>query len=178
MTPDGNPSDVEHVHTGMTAAPAEVMQVGLVVRDLEKSMEAYERAFGWGPWNVYVCDEPFHHDVLLDGEPTRSTMRIATIRVGGVQLELIQPTAGPSTYTEFLDRHGEGLHHLLVVRAGDSTGGLLGDLRAQGFAIIQEGGLGGDCRYQYLDTRDALGTIVETFVGTPDPPTYVHSPGA
>ena len=155
----------------------DVVQIGLVVRDMEKSMKAYERTLGWGPWNVFVCTEPFHHDVLLDGAPAQSSMRIATTQVGGVQLELIEPLEGRSTYTEFLEQHGEGLHHLLLVRDGDSAGGLLTDLRAQGFRVLQEGGLGGgDCRYQYLDTREELGTILETFVGTPESPTYVYPP--
>lgn len=159
--------------------PAQVVQIGLIVRDLERSMDAYGRTLGWGPWNIYDCSAPFHHDVLFGGAPAASTMRIATTDVGGVQLELIQPTGGESTYTEFLERHGEGLHHMLLVREGDTTGGLLADLVSQGFEVTQEGGLGGgDCRYQYVDTRGELGTIVETFCGTPEPPTSVYPPGA
>ena len=30
----------------------------------------------------------------------------------GLQLELIQPNEEPSTWREFLDKHGEGVHHL------------------------------------------------------------------
>lgn len=36
----------------------------------------------------------------------------------GLQLELIQPNEEPSTWREFLDEHGEGVHHLAFNVAG------------------------------------------------------------
>ncbi len=39
-------------------------------------------------------------------------MKLALAQLGPVMCELIEPVQGPSSYEEFLNEHGEGLHHL------------------------------------------------------------------
>jgi methylmalonyl-CoA/ethylmalonyl-CoA epimerase len=40
------------------------------------------------------------------------SMKLALAQLGETMYELIEPLDGPNTYQEFLDTHGEGLHHL------------------------------------------------------------------
>ena len=40
----------------------------------------------------------------------------AETHVGDMGFELLQPLEGPSIYREWLDEHGEGLHHFAVMR--------------------------------------------------------------
>jgi len=39
-------------------------------------------------------------------------MRVAFAKIGDVEWELIQPLDDKSIYAEFLEKHGEGLHHV------------------------------------------------------------------
>jgi hypothetical protein len=49
---------------------------------------------------------------LFRGVPTDVSARYRFIDSGASQIELIEPLSSPSPYTEFLDGHGEGVHHL------------------------------------------------------------------
>jgi hypothetical protein len=81
--------------------------------------------------------------------------------VGDVQLELVQPVEGPSIYRDWLDRHGEGLHHLnFLVDDVDETARTLA---RQGFPSLQSGRFGPTEQkgaYNYIDIRP-LRTIWE-----------------
>ena len=107
---------------------SQIDQIGIVVRDLDRSMAQYHELLGWGPWDVFEYHAPWTHDTEIRGEPREYTMLGAETMVGSLVVELIEPTS-PSPYTEWMEKHGEGLHHLLVGWAGDlqSSGESTGD---------------------------------------------------
>src|SRR5882672_6593551 len=108
-----------HEHSHASAAPAggfPISQIAIVVRDIDEALERYNRALGWGPWNVYEHKPPALHHTFLHGKPTEFTMIGAETHVGPIVVELLQPVEGPSIYKEWLDAHGEGLHHIAVMR--------------------------------------------------------------
>lgn len=84
------------------------------------------------------------------GAPADFTCDISLSYAGDVQLELIQPVAGESIYTEFLERGGPGLHHLCFETADiDAT---LRSAGEQGIEVVQRGDMaGGSIRFAYLD---------------------------
>ncbi len=92
--------------------PIPVSQVALVVSDLEKSMRAYSETMGWGPWTIYEYHAPRLHDTIVRGAPGAFTWIGAETNVGSTYVELLQPLEGPSPFREFMDQHGEGLHHI------------------------------------------------------------------
>src|SRR5215467_4369676 len=96
-------------------APLPISQVAIVVKDIDEALERYHRALGWGPWNVYEHKPPALHDTYLHGEATDFTMIGAETHVGPIVVELLQPIEGPSIYKEWLEEHGEGLHHVAVM---------------------------------------------------------------
>ena len=59
-----------------------ITQVAAVVRDLRSSLEAYHKALGWGPWNVYEHKPPMLHSTELHGKPTEFTMLGAECHAG------------------------------------------------------------------------------------------------
>src|SRR3979490_1920251 len=104
-------------HSHGSAAPAggfPISQIAIVVRDIDEALERYNRALGWGPWNVYEHKPPALHHTFLHGKPTEFTMIGAETHVGPIVVELLQPEHGPSIYKEWLDAPGEGLHHIAV----------------------------------------------------------------
>ena len=49
----------------------------------------------------------------LRGLPIDLRMKIAFVETPSIQLEFIQPLEPNNIYTEFLEQHGEGLHHVM-----------------------------------------------------------------
>jgi len=95
----------------MPNVPIPVSQVALVVKDMEKSMREYTETMGWGPWKIYEYKAPRLHDNIVRGSRAEFTWIGAEAPVGSTYVELLQPLEGPSIFRQFMDQHGEGLHH-------------------------------------------------------------------
>jgi methylmalonyl-CoA/ethylmalonyl-CoA epimerase len=135
-----------------------VCQVGLIVRDIERSMEAYSRIFGVPKPEFIVTDGQEIAHTRYRGEPTDAQAKLAFFDMGQVTLELIEPIGGPSTWQEFLDERGEGVHHIaFFVRDTDQV---VAFLEQNDIAVIQQGDYTGG-RYTYVDSTSALGVILE-----------------
>jgi hypothetical protein len=150
----------------MTQAPdtriklGPVVQVGFVVRDALATMEAWSSRFQIGPGR-YVDWPPTPAAAATGtyrGGPGNFRMRLAFLEFGSVQLEFIQPLEGDNIYYEFLQQHGDGMHHLLFeVDDPDAVAAGLGvKVLQSGSSTIYPGAM-----WSYLDTQDALATIVE-----------------
>jgi methylmalonyl-CoA/ethylmalonyl-CoA epimerase len=143
-------------------------QVGILVKDMDKTIEYYERTLGIGPWAVFVGEPAWCREAC--GEVTL-TGKIAMAQVGSVQIELI--LEGRSVYADLLGE-GEGLHHLgFFVRDIDRR---LSAAKNAGIEVIQHGLLeqmGLTIEYAYLDTLATGGVIMEfiqaSFLGLPFP---------
>jgi hypothetical protein len=96
----------------MPNIPMPVSQVALVVKDMEKSMREYTEIMGWGPWKIDEYKSPRLHHASIRGTPVECTWIGAEAPVGDTYVELLQPPTGPSIFREFMDQHGEGLHHI------------------------------------------------------------------
>ena len=139
----------------------DVLQVGLVVRDLKKSMETYWTLLGIGPWKIYTYAPPMLCEATLRGTRTEYSMRIACAQAGPTQLELIEPLKGPSIYKEHLAAKGEGLHHIQS-RIESNIQDVLAAFAARGIGVLM-GGKFGEGEFYYLDTEPTLGVIYEIF---------------
>jgi len=153
----------ERSHAGI--GDPELFQVGIIVRDLEKSMAHYQKTLGIGPWGIVDGDESTISDTTYHGRPVRHRFRAALTTVGPLQLELIQPLEGDSIYSDFLEEHGEGLHHLGYVTVDDLAEAIR-TLEKEGFTYLQ-GGRFGAIGYAYMDMGKTLGTILE-FIEVPE----------
>lgn len=135
-----------------------IVQIGIIVRDAEKTAGRYAEVFGIPkPAVVPIAADSFANTVYR-GQPSTAKGRAAFFDLGPVQVELIEPVGAPSTWEEFLRTHGEGIHHI-AFKTGDIEGaGAL--LDSQGMPVIQSGGWDGG-RYAYIDSAAQLGTILE-----------------
>jgi len=146
---------------------APVRQIAFVVRDLERAVHQWADLLDVGPWTAYRMGAPRLHDMVFRGEPAEFSFLHALAWSGEVQLELIQPLSGPSTFAEHLDRFGEGLHHVGIIVPDHAASSDL--LLARGFTPLQSGagfGADGSGRFAYFQPPAGLGTIVELI----DPP--------
>jgi methylmalonyl-CoA/ethylmalonyl-CoA epimerase len=150
----------------MTPAPMPISQIAIVVRDIDEALERYHRALGWGPWNIYEHKPPSLHDTYLHGEATDFTMIGAETHVGEIVVELLQPVDGPSIYKEWLDSHGEGLHHIAVMRPDPAESeATMRRFEAMGAGVLMEGRIGDSIHFYYLDSEPLLKVILESGTG-------------
>ncbi len=135
-----------------------IIQIAHVVKDLDKSMENYYKYLGIGPWNIYTFAQPALRESMYMGKPSDHTYRLAITWVGDVQLELIQPLTGHSSYDEFLDKKGEGLHH--IKEFSEDCQKTIEGYKKKGIEVIQSGKFDED-EFYYLNTEPILGILYE-----------------
>ena len=83
------------------------------------------------------------------------------IPAGRTRIELVQPISGSSTVTRFLERRGEGLHHICL--EVDDLEATLGRLKEGGIPIAgAEGRAGAEgSRVAFLHPRGTGGILIE-----------------
>ena len=127
--------------------------LGIAVRSLQESLRFYVDALGLSAEGL--------EEVAAEG------VRIAFIQVGQSRIELLEPLGPDSTVARFLDKRGEGIHHIcLRVERLDET---LAGLRSRGVEIIEPApriGAGGR-RIAFIHPRSASGVLVELVELTP-----------
>ncbi len=132
-----------------------INQIAVAVNHLEVVAENIWKVLGIGPWSLYNWEEPLVYDRTYHGKPVWTRERIALAQVGGVQLELVQPVDGPSIYRDWIEEHGEGLHHInYLVDSALEFDRHVTDLTQLGFTSIQSGKFGSPEKkyaYNYFD---------------------------
>jgi methylmalonyl-CoA/ethylmalonyl-CoA epimerase len=90
-----------------------LLHVGVVVRDLDKTVKRLE-SLGIGPFKPLPLPPLEGGKPLFRGKPIdpEEYHKLLIADIGGVGLEIIEPVKGASPYQEFLDTKGEGIHHL------------------------------------------------------------------
>lgn len=137
--------------------------VGIAVRSLAERLPAYERLLGMSGWDrVDFRPEPGSLDrSTLDGAAVRHAFSLAKGRLADIELELIEPTLEPTHYgREFIDRIGEGIHHLLALPAlrEQEWLRLRAWMESLGVPVAMSGLVrSGAAEFFYLDTRRLLG---------------------
>ncbi|MEM2849742.1 MAG: VOC family protein, partial [Candidatus Bathyarchaeia archaeon] len=92
------------------------------------------------------------------GKPSGGRAKLTFFKLENTTIELIQPLGRPSTWQDFLDRHGEGIHHIAFVTENvDETVKKLSEFDVQ----IEQSGYFKGGGYVYVDSRKKLGAIFE-----------------
>jgi methylmalonyl-CoA/ethylmalonyl-CoA epimerase len=103
----------------MSAVKA-INHIGIAVRSIDEQRPFYEGTLG----AVFEGVE-----VVADQK-----VKVGFFRVGDVRLELLEPTDETSTVAGFLEKRGEGLHH--VAYTVEDIQGRIDELKAAGVRMI------------------------------------------
>jgi catechol 2,3-dioxygenase-like lactoylglutathione lyase family enzyme len=135
-----------------------VVQIGVVVKDIEKASAAYAGFLGVAAPKWSWTDAEAKAHTQYKGKPSPARAKLAFIQLKNITLELIEPDRNPSTWREFLDTRGEGVHHIAFeVKGMDQKIALLA---GKGMPLLQKGDYEGG-RYAYIDGAAGLGLILE-----------------
>lgn len=99
-----------------------INHVAIVVRDIEESLKFWEESLGLKLDHIEVV-------------PTQNS-RVAFIPVGDSEVELVQPTSSETGLAAYLEKRGEGMHHLCM--EVDDIDAKLVELKEKGVRLINE----------------------------------------
>lgn len=135
-----------------------VVQVAIVVPDIQSAVKSWAKLLGVNEPEIVETEEWEKTGMRFRGVPSRGRAKLAFFRLNNVTIELIQPLDGPSTWSEFLEKHGPGIHHIAfnVSNVNDAVK-VLKDI---GASVEQDGKFRGG-GYVYVDARRSLGAIIE-----------------
>jgi methylmalonyl-CoA epimerase len=121
--------------------------IGIAVSNLQESLPFWETSLG----------------IELHGieEVAEQHVRTAFLPVGGTEIELLEPTSADSSVARFIEKHGEGLHHIAI--RVDDIEAALAELKAKGIQLIDEtpsNGAGG-ARIAFVHPKATHGVLLE-----------------
>lgn len=135
-----------------------VLQACFITDDLERSSRWFADVLGIELPPIIPASPPEEAKVEYKGKPAEVTCTARHFMFINLDVEFIQPGPEPSSWRDWLEKHGPGFHHLAFGVKGISE--KAAGLAEQGFAVLQKGEFTGG-RYSYLDTEKDLGAIVE-----------------
>jgi len=88
-------------------------------------------------------------------------VKTAFLSVGDSNLELLEPTGPDSTIAKFIEKRGEGIHHICL--RVDDIEAHLARLKAEGYRLINEHPVPGahGCRVAFLHPAAGNGVLIE-----------------
>jgi methylmalonyl-CoA/ethylmalonyl-CoA epimerase len=147
----------------------DVVQIGAVVKDLDRSIRTLSEVFGIGPFRTIDWPPAGRTDLerFYRGQPGDFTARMAFAELGPVELELIQPVTGKSIWADFIEEHGEGIHHIRF-NVFDLEP-VLEYLAGKDIQAAQMGsGLRPGTVWANFDTQNKVGFTIEVMKALPD----------
>ena len=135
----------DHAHA--PGVLTEIDHVGIAVRDLDAAVEWYERMFG--------ASAVHRERIESDG------VEEALIKVAGSYIQLLTPFTDSSPLAKFMERNGEGLHH--VGYRVDDYASVLEDVKHEGARVVDEHPRTGSrgTTVAFLHPKTSFGTLIE-----------------
>jgi methylmalonyl-CoA/ethylmalonyl-CoA epimerase len=124
-----------------------INHIGIAVKDLEVSLDTFKKLF-------QVSD--IHTETV-----SAQKVKVASFKIGEVILELTQATDESSPIAKFIEKKGEGIHHIAF--EADNVNDELGRLKELNFSLINENAVPGahDMQIAFLHPKSTNGVLTE-----------------
>jgi len=127
---------------------------GIIVSDLDTAMKAFIRDLGYRFYQLEVNEK----NSTLSGSSASFALRFGIGQLGLNTIELIQPVAGATLYSQHLAQAGPGLHHLAY--STTDLGAARKQFDARGYACIESGSIRGLVDFTCYNVKE-IGCVVE-----------------
>ncbi len=123
--------------------------VAIAVRNIDEVEKLYETALGLR----------VEHREVVEDQGVRTSMLVP--EKGGTALELLEPLSGESPISKFLDKRGEGIHHICFLV--DDIEAALERLKRDGVKLIDESPRPGayHSRVAFIHPKAMNGVLIE-----------------
>ena len=125
-----------------------INHIAIVVKDIEQALQTYRDVIGL----------PLEHIM----EEPNEAVRVAFLPTSSGEIELIQPTTGDSGVAKFLDKRGEGLHHICL--EVEDIEAVTRQMSAHGMEILGQPRVNerGE-KYVFIHPKSAHGVLLELY---------------
>ncbi|ULB33136.1 MULTISPECIES: methylmalonyl-CoA epimerase [Proteiniphilum] len=104
-----------------------IEHIGIAVKNIEEHLPYYEDVLGLKCYNIETVED--------------QKVRTAFFKVGQTKIELLEPTDEESTIAKFIEKRGEGVHH--IAYATKNVNEALKELENKGVRLIDRQARGG-----------------------------------
>ena len=123
----------------------QISHLGIAVKDLEEAREFYRSVLGLES-----------SDPIIGGD---GTIKVSMVEIGNTLIELLQPIGNEGVIAKFLEKRGEGFHHICY--EVDDINAEITSLKAAGMEILGEPRPGAEGMSVFLHPRGTHGVLVE-----------------
>ena len=119
-----------------------IEHLGIAVKSLDEAIPYWENVLGL---KCYAIEEVADQKV-----------KTAFFKVGQTKIELLEPTSEESTIAKFIEKRGEGIHHMAFA-IEDGVANALAEVEAKGVRLIDKAprkGAEGLCKFANLINRN------------------------
>ena len=127
-----------------------IEHLGIAVKSIEEALPYYENVLGLKCYNIESVDD--------------QKVRTAFLKVGGVKIELLEPTSPESTIAKFIEKNnGNGGMHHLAFAVEDGVAGALAEVEEKGIRLIDKAPRKGaeGLNIAFLHPKSTLGVLTE-----------------
>lgn len=127
--------------------PSHIEHIGIAVKNLDESIKQFEKMLGV---KCYKIEEVKDQKV-----------NTAFFKIGETKIELLEATSNESPIAKFIEKKGEGLHHIAF--AVNEIQEKLNSMKEKGFNLIDEKPRAGADNMQiaFLHPKSTNGVLVE-----------------
>ncbi|MDH5782146.1 MAG: methylmalonyl-CoA epimerase [Candidatus Bathyarchaeota archaeon] len=100
----------------------ELDHIAIAVSKLDEALQIYEKILGLKLEKTMVVED--------------QKVRLAFLLAGETRIELLEPTATESAVSRFIEKKGEGIHHIALKVT--NIEGFLKQLKEKGIALVDE----------------------------------------
>ncbi len=101
-----------------------IEHIGIAVKSIEEQLPYYEGVLGLKCYNIETVED--------------QKVKTAFFKVGQTKIELLEPTDAESTVAKFIEKRGEGVHH--IAYATDNLSEALEEAESKGIRLIDKQG--------------------------------------
>jgi len=122
-----------------------ISHLGMAVKNLEEAREFYR--------SVLKLESA---DPIVGGD---GTLKVSMVKVGEVLIELLEPIGNEGIMAKFLEKRGEGFHHICY--EVDDIHTAIASLKESGMEVLGEPKPGAEGMSVFLHPRATFGVLVE-----------------
>ncbi len=124
-----------------------ISHVAIAVKNIEQAIETFSNLTGIKDYHIETVEE--------------QKVRVAIFKIGDSRIELTEPTSADSPVAKFIEKRGEGIHHI-AFEVEDIEAEIKG-IKEKNFQLIdQMPKLGANnCLIAFIHPKSANGVLVE-----------------
>ena len=124
-----------------------IEHIGIAVKSLQDAIPFYENVLGLKCYNIE--------------EVVEQKVKTAFFMIGQTKIELLEPTSPESAVAKFIEKRGEGIHHIAFAARGLQAS--LDELAGKGVQLLDKNPRKGaeELNIAFLHPKSTLGVLME-----------------